>query len=229
MKNALRMLALTFGIFLMTVFCAMSMFLNTAANGGLYYKIQLEEGVEPGVDNETMHELDMLLAAYLAGDEDALDSTELFNANEKAHMTDVYDIFSAMRYIKNGAFAVSAVLLVWVYYNRGHYTRGHLRTGVLAGAALFFLPLIIIAAWAVSDFDTAFTAMHRILFTNDLWLMDPRTDLMIRMLPERFFMSIGKTLALRTALGAIAVPALVFIGTIDWSRLENKEKTPDNE
>ena len=229
MKNVFRTLALTVGIFLMTVFCAASMFLNTAVDGDMYYEIQLDENVQPGVDNETMRELDMLLAGYLAGDAEALNSTELFNENEKAHMVDVFNIFAAVRLIKNGAFAISVLILVWAYYSRQKFTRSQVRLGVISGAALFFVPLAIVAIWAAVDFDAAFVTMHRLLFSNELWLMDPRTDLMIRMLPERFFVSMGTKLALRTALGAIAIPAVVFIGTLDFSKLEKKTDSPKND
>lgn len=217
-KIVLRALALTLGIFLMSVFCSVSLFLNTAVNGEVYYEIQLEEGVSPGVDNDTMLELDILLGNYLAGDADALESTELFNANEKAHMADVYNIFAALRVIKNCAFAVSVLLLGWTYYSRQHFSVRLLRTGIIAGTLMLFLPIIAAGVWAAVDFDAAFTAMHRLLFSNDLWLMDPRTDLMIRMLPERFFVSIGTKLAVRAVLGAVAIPAIVFIGTIDFSK-----------
>lgn len=229
MKNILQALALTLGIFLMSTFCALSMFNNTATDSALYYDIQQKENVDAGIDAAAMQELDALLAACLAGDRDALDSTELFNADEKAHMDDVADIFAAMRLVKNGAFALSALMLVWVYYNRSRFSRRLIRICVAAGAALFFLPLVCIGAWAALDFNSAFTAMHHLLFSNDLWLMDPRTDLMIRMLPERFFVSIGIKLAVRSALGAIAIPAIVFIGSIDWSKHTKKNETPDNE
>ena len=221
-KSILRSLALTIGIFLMSVFCAVSMFLNTAVNGETYYEIQLEENVSPGVDNETMLELDILLGNYLAGDADALDSTELFNADEKAHMVDVFNIFAALRTIKNISFVISMPLLGWVFYSKRHFSARLLRTGIIAGTLMLFLPIIAAGAWAFIDFDAAFTAMHHLLFSNDLWLMDPRTDLMIRMLPERFFVSMGTRLAIRAVLGAVAVPAIVFIGTFDFSGKETK-------
>lgn len=44
-----------------------------------------------------------------------------------------------------------------------------------------------IAILACIDFDGAFTLFHRIAFTNDLWLLDPRTDLLIRLMPTGFF------------------------------------------
>jgi integral membrane protein (TIGR01906 family) len=229
MQKFLRVAAMAAGVFLLAVFSAISVFLNTACDGGLYYEIQQDLSVECGVDDETLMELDLILGRYLAGNADALDETELFNADEKAHMVDVYNIFSTLRLIKNGAFAISVLILVWAYYNRQKFTRGHVRLGVISGAALFFLPLVCVAAWAAVDFDAAFTAMHHMLFSNDLWLMDPRTDLMIRLLPERFFVSMGTKLAVRTALGAIAIPAVVFIGTLDFSKLEKKSESPKND
>ena len=37
------------------------------------------------------------------------------------------------------------------------------------------------------DFNAVFTLFHEIFFDNDLWLFDPATDYMIRMLPEGLF------------------------------------------
>ena len=222
MSKTLRISAMTFGIFLLAVFCAISMFLNTATDGGKYYKLQTELNVDAGVSGETMQELDNLLARYLKGDKDALDETELFNANEKAHMADVYDIFSALRGTKNTAFALSMLLLVAVYYKRKNYNHVQLRLGIVFGVIMFFLPFAGIGAWAALDFDSAFLWMHETLFSNDLWLMDPRTDLMIRMLPERFFMKIGLEAGLKAAAGALLVPMIIFIGTIDWEKAKKK-------
>ena len=222
MTSALRTAAMTAGIFLLAVFCAISMFLNATTDGVKYYEIQTELGVEPGVDSTTMQELDVLLARYLDGDEGALDETELFNANEKAHMVDVYNIFAALRVIKNAAFVISVLLLVMVYYKRKNYNHLQLRLGIVLGVALFFLPFVAIGAWAIMDFDAAFIWMHEVLFTNDLWLMDARTDLMIRMLPEAFFMKLGGIAALKAAAGALVVPLIICIGTIDWDKAAKK-------
>ena len=224
MNKALRIGAMTVGIFLLAAFCAISMFLNTACDGGKYYKFQTALNVDAGVDSETMQELDNLLARYLKGDKDALDETELFNADEKAHMADVYNIFAALRVIKNAAFVLAALLLVSVYYKRKNYDHVQLRLGIIFGVLLFFLPFAAIGAWAAVDFDSAFLWMHETLFSNDLWLMDPRTDLMIRMLPERFFMKIGLEAALKAAAGALVVPMIIFIGTIDWDKAAKKNK-----
>lgn len=225
MKKLARMTALILGIFALTLFGALSAFLNTATDGALYSEIQIAENVRPGVDGETMRALDALLAEYLAGDADALDKTEMFNADEKSHMEDVYALFALARNVRSGAFALGVLILAAVFYRRALYTRMQLRLGIIGGVALFCLPLAALAVWAALNFDAAFTAMHRALFSNQLWLMDPSTDLMIRMLPERFFISMGRTLAVRSASAALAAPLVIFLGTLDWKRLGERLST----
>lgn len=225
MKKLMRMAALIFGIFALTLFSALSVFLNTAADGTLYYKIQTAENVYPGVDHETMRDLDMLLAEYLAGDADALDKTEMFNADEKAHMEDVYALFTLARGVRNAAFVLGVLILAAIFYKRSLYTRLQLRLGIIGGVSLLILPFAALGVWAALDFGAAFTAMHRALFSNKLWLMDPDTDLMIRMLPERFFVSIGRTLAVRSGIAALAAPLVIFMGTLNWKRLGERLST----
>ena len=53
---------------------------------------------------------------------------------------------------------------------------------------------------ALVGFDGAWNQLHEILFTNDLWLLDPRTDRLIQMFPETFwaeatFIVVGMALA----------------------------------
>ena len=51
-----------------------------------------------------------------------------------------------------------------------------------------WLPAAACALYALqADFGTLFTRFHLLAFTNDLWLLNPETDLMIRMLPQEFF------------------------------------------
>ena len=64
--------------------------------------------------------------------------------------------------------------------------------------------LLGVGAWAVSDFTRAFLWFHEMLFTNDLWLLNPATDLMIRMLPEAFFADIAAAAVIAMAVLLLA-------------------------
>lgn len=107
-----------------------------------------------------------------------------FNAREQQHMADVQGLFR----LCNGqvwmliAIAVVAMLAELRLYWEESLLRTFRRT------LLCVLILAVgIAVLACADFDSVFVLFHRIAFTNDLWLLDPRTDLLIRLMPTDFF------------------------------------------
>ena len=48
----------------------------------------------------------------------------------------------------------------------------------------------------IGDFTQGFTAFHHIFFDNDLWILDPRTDLLINIVPEPFFVDTAARIGL---------------------------------
>ena len=38
-----------------------------------------------------------------------------------------------------------------------------------------------------TDFSNAFVTFHHIFFDNDLWILDPRVDMLVNIVPEGFF------------------------------------------
>lgn len=69
------------------------------------------------------------------------------------------------------------------------------------------IPLGAFALWAAIDFSGAFTFFHHLLFANDLWLLDPRTDLLIRICPSSMFASMGLRIGARALLWMVGAPA----------------------
>lgn len=206
-KKFAAMALTALGTLFITACLALSAFGSLATDGETYYELQISEGVDAGVSQTEMRELDLLLADYLAGDASALDKTEAFGDREKAHMTDVYEIFDDMRKLRRVFFIFGCLFMAAAVMTYGLDAKCAW-LGAAAGAALFFLPLAVWAIWAAADFSSAFTAMHHLLFDNDLWLLDPRTDLMIRMLPQRFFVAIAKRLAVGTGAAALSGPVI---------------------
>ena len=78
------------------------------------------------------------------------------------------------------------------------------------GLAALLLPLGAFAIWAAADFSGAFTFFHETLFTNDLWLLNPETDLLLRLLPEQFFADFAGVIAVRALAYMLAVPLAIF-------------------
>ena len=162
----------------------------------------LPEGEYPGVGKMT--------ADYLAGRTDTFryviadgagGQAECFRPNEAAHMADCRGLIRLDETVCAVCLAAAAALTAAGLIpsaGRKGFLRGilyGLRTaGVLAAGMLI---------WALADFDGLFITFHRAAFTNEGWLMDPRENLLIRLMPEGFFVRLG----IRGLLRALVMPA----------------------
>lgn len=88
-------------------------------------------------------------------------------------------------YINYALLFVSA-LISFFYLKKLKERKGYWRL-VQPFKIAIFVPFILILILAI-DFDFMFEMFHKILFNNDAWLFDPRTDPIITVLPQEFFM-----------------------------------------
>ncbi len=147
---------------------------------------------------------------YLSGRSPSMDltvtlegrETRFYNDKELAHMVDVRNLMALGTTVRNGLLVLGLGLLGLLTVTGG--CRVFWR-GLLASAlgALGFAALL--GALAATDFTGAFYRFHELFFTNDLWLLDPATDRLIRMLPESFFFAI--TARILTVSGAAVAAA----------------------
>ena len=107
-----------------------------------------------------------------------------FNTREIQHMVDVKDIYIKLNYLK----LISLLMIIGIIaLSRKKYLLNamYYSAGVSFGAATLLGIIISI------NFNKAFIFFHEIAFSNDLWLLDPRTDLLINLLPLSFFINIS--------------------------------------
>ena len=57
----------------------------------------------------------------------------------------------------------------------------------LTGMLTIIIPAMLVFVVAL-DFDRAFVIFHKIVFRNDFWIFNYRSDPVIKILPETFFM-----------------------------------------
>ena len=67
-----------------------------------------------------------------------------------------------------------------------------------AFGSLFLIGILFIAV--LINFNLVFTTFHFISFANDLWMLDPRTDYLLIMFPQRFFFEATLAIAVMTAI-----------------------------
>ena len=111
-----------------------------------------------------------------------------FNQKEVLHMRDVQGLFDLARAIKHGGYIISILIFTYLLFKKEQTFIGKT---LLYGPLVTYLILIVSGLLASTDFNKYFTYFHLIFFTNDLWLLNPQTDLMIQMLPEPFFMGMA--------------------------------------
>lgn len=131
------------------------------------------------------------------GDESLINKD--FNQREVSHMVDVHKLYNLnmlVTYITSGILIASVIYLAIAHKKKINL---YIELKFIRNAFLIILlAIIILVSIILIDFDLAFVKFHELFFNNDLWLLDPRTDIMIRMLPQDFFMHmairIGKSL-----------------------------------
>ena len=206
--------------------------LEIGTNETLYYELQTCAGLpeSAGISAEALEKLDVHLASCLRGREDwnvewlnpeggplrvVVDGVEqdAFNAREIQHMEDCQRLFDLLRTLRL-SLAIAAALLVMLSLIL-EWKEKPARAGSVApvwiASLILIVPLAIFGVWAALDFNSAFNFFHRLLFTNDLWLLNPATDLLIRICPSSMFANMGLRIALRAVAVLLGVPLLITI------------------
>lgn len=233
-------LLLTFALIFLLVGGAFLGFEQTALDPAVYDRLQAEIGHYDyiGLAPDAQSRVNLVLADYLSGRREDIDIEErllgspqqVFNADEKAHMVDVYNLFVLERFVRSFSLAAGAVLLGAAFA----LAQRRARETAFASMKVFLLTLIALAAALVilyinSGFDRLFILFHKLLFTNELWLMDPRTDAMIRMFPSQFFMQIAfesGVSALVYGLAFTAAAWLIFLAAGSIIHHPRRKQTP---
>ena len=130
------------------------------------------------------------IADYLTGKADALPD---FSEKENAHMADCRGLIALDTRVCLVSLAGAAVLIILAFRSRpGGGKRQAFGRGLLWSLWIAGGLALALGIWAVVNFNGLFITFHRVAFTNDLWLLDPRTDLLIRLMPVEFFIALGR-------------------------------------
>lgn len=169
---------------------------------------------ESDLMNVTDHLLD-----YVQGEKEDLviyaningDHREVFNDKEKLHMVDVKELYLNVMKVRNVLFFI-AVALGYILFRKkgfnclGEYIAAYKKTLLTLLAILIALGLMI-----AFDFDKTWRLFHEIFFTNDLWLLNPATDILIMMVPLEFFFDLVIRIVFTFVLGVLLFTGCIYI------------------
>lgn len=170
-----------------------------------------------GLTSAQLREVAQAFIAYFDGPPDSLNiqvdlagvRRPLLNGREVAHMIDVHHLMTLVRRLGVGAgIAAVGIVIVGFLVGRRMFV-SVLGTLCLAAAALIWTLVALLGGLAMLDFSELFVRFHLLSFSNDLWVLDPRRDYLIRLFPEGFWYDATVRTALLTLLES---SALVFLG-----------------
>ena len=137
------------------------------------------------------------LMAYIKGGMQFLETkvtingvlTDFYSVRSKVHMGDVRNIIITL----TKGFYVSILFSFISAFRMIRYENflSILKTIYYKVILIIASVLTAIFVFAAINFDTFFVRFHKVLFTNDLWLLDPNEDYIICLLPEKIFMTYG--------------------------------------
>lgn len=155
-----------------------------AQKSTLYLACQEKCGLFGGrnpLDKTEVIRMNESVTDYLSGKSRTIDNV---SARAQLHMRDVKDIFDG---VKVAAAALLTFSIALVMRMKTAEKRSAVFVSLfppLFSSALFLSAFLL-------DFETVFYRFHEIVFENDLWLLDPAEDFLIRCLPEMFFLEMA--------------------------------------
>jgi len=120
----------------------------------------------------------------------------IFNEQEMTHMGDVRALLNGALTFRNSALLLFLIALVFLLKDN----RRALIKGLFFGSAIALVIILIIGGVFTLNFDGAFTLFHQLFFFNDLWIMNPDTDLLIWIVPGPFFFNLIARMVLYAAI-----------------------------
>lgn len=203
------------------IFLPISIFficINFFAFNKKYYETKYLQYNIPSCTDLEINELMKLtneLFDYFRGHKDEEYLRIYFNERELAHIKDVKLLFNKGFLIRDISITIFLTSFTYLYLVDFNVLIKTLNYSICSS----FLAMGILYLLLYLDFNKYFTYFHLALFSNDLWLLDPSTDIMIRIFPEEFFISIARNIVLLF----IAFMSIILI-TINSLKVRTKNK-----
>ena len=153
-----------------------------------YKKLNVAEYI--GISEEDLNKTTDVLLGYIKGENKTLDiecringiTRQVFNNKEKTHMQDVKNLYDGAIVVRNVSFVIFVLSFIYIGRSKELFI-GYKYSLSLVGLIIAFLLL-----FCLMDFEGFWLAFHHLFFPfNDLYILDPRYDILVMMVPEGFF------------------------------------------
>ena len=226
MKKILRPMAfLTIALLIFSSVFLVNLF-YWATNSSFYEKEQIEHNVSSvaGLSQQQINSINKSIISYLTLRTDNLnikhitnnEVASVFSEKELIHMQDVRKLFIYGYIFLGTAILILATIIVKILIKKAY--KCLTKITVVTPLVLVAITAVIITVVLI-DFNYWFTIFHKISFTNDLWLLDPNTDILIQIMPLHFFTSMFTNITITSIISMIL---MMVIGYVSSRLLRNR-------
>ena len=153
-----------------------------------YKKLGVAEYI--GISEDDLDKTTDVLLGYIKGENKTLDiecringiTRPVFNDREKAHMLDVKNLYDGAIVVRNVSFVIFIFSFIYIGINK------ELFIGYKYSLSLVGLIIAFILLFCLMDFEGFWLGFHHLFFPfNDFYILNPRYDILVMMVPEGFF------------------------------------------
>lgn len=192
-----------------------------------YRKYNVTESLR--MEMKDVMEVTHYMMDYLIGREEVLsietrvagEERDFFQEQDRLHMEDVQNLFLGGLTLRLYALSFLAVCIELLLILKADMKKILPRTWLI-GIGIYGVLTVILGIYFAVDFSAAFTKFHEIFFTNDLWMFDPATDLMINMLPQGFFFDMVIRIG-QFFIGGMLVLTAICAGVLVWEKKKERK------
>ena len=138
-----------------------------------------------GMTHEEQNAFAAEITSFMKSETDA--QPDVLNEKEQQHMQDVRGLVLLAQKASQLCTMLAAALAVVVAWTSAGKKKPVLLGTFIGLGVLIFTALGVALALRSGGFAPLFVRFHEIFFTNDLWLLNPETDILIRMMPQLLF------------------------------------------
>lgn len=155
-----------------------------------------------GISEDDLTKTTDVLLGYIKGENKTLDiecringiTRPVFNDREKAHMLDVKSLYDGAIVIRNVSFVIFVLSFIYIGRSKELFI-GYKYSLSLVGLIIAFLLL-----FCLIDFEGFWLGFHHLFFPfNDLYILDPRYDILVMMVTEGFFFDLCILIVMSTS------------------------------
>ncbi|MCA9379967.1 DUF1461 domain-containing protein [Candidatus Dojkabacteria bacterium] len=158
------------------------------ANNSKYYIFRFdnygvyEEFSKVSVDKTTLDKEFENLILHLSPLSKDLNGS-FYSTEDILHLYDVKNMLTALYFL----FTISLISIIAIYRSK----RNTINLNLAKKYSLFYIiALTILGLISIFNFDNFFTSIHELSFSNDYWLLDPKSSNLIKFFPQNLFLEV---------------------------------------